>query len=256
MFVIPKEKYKLFPVEYKKLVVKAIADAFRKNANDFAIEFDLDTTNGVDFLKWDFINTNLIRTVSDERIRSIKVKRGRWELVMFFDKQTNYLYSLMRHKRFNQLSNQRRKRSKAHYIDALTSFNKGLRPRSGVEVLTLFADTVWDEQVHNLILSLVGEYEEKIEGFVLIGFSSGKDDITEISAILPTADLDIAYEEDWSEYIPAEFNPNIATFDYTSLTSEEDEIEVNLKPEFQAEDNDDIDLPLKNDDNEKKDEEG
>lgn len=224
----------LFSDAYKRSIIQAITDAFRKDAQDFAAEFDLETKNGNHFLKWDFINTNLIRNVSDDKLLTIKRKRGNWELILLYDSETRYLYSLMKRKRFIQLAEQRKNRTKAHYLDALVSFNTGLQPQNGFIQLSLFSDNSWDKQVHRLLHDLVHEHQDEIERFVLISFSTGKDDITSVSAIVPTVDLSIAYEEDWSEFIPAEFTQNNVELDYTPSLTEEEEIVVKLKPEVQT----------------------
>ncbi|MDB5052320.1 MAG: phiCD27 1 [Bacilli bacterium] len=250
------EEFKFLPDEYKISIIQALTDAIRKDIYDFIEEFDLETSNGIHFLKWDFINSNLIRNAADGRLHCIKIKRGRWELVLLYDTELKYLYTLMKHKRFIQLQDQKKKRAKAHYIDALALLNKGLH--SPNDQLSLFENSSWDEGAENLLYNLVREHQDNIERFVLIGFSTLKDDITSVSAILPSVELGIAHEVDWSEFISTDYSTSNVTFNYTPSDEEEEEVPVKLKKQTGAtRDNVDDDLPvnIKKDDDNKKTEE-
>lgn len=240
--------------EYKISIVQALTDAVRADVQEFTKEFPLETNNGIEFLKWDFINSNLIRNASDERLRAIRVKRGRWELILLYDSELKYLYTFMKHKRFKQLQDQRGKREKAHYIDALVLLNKG--QHSGKDQLSLFEDTAWDEGAESLLQSIAREHQNEIKCFAVIGFSTLKGDVTSVSAIIPTVELEIAHEVDWSEFISTDYNTNGFVFDFTPTVEDEDEITLTLK-EQPISDNDDDDLPviLKEADNNKKDKE-
>jgi len=238
------EDFKFLPDNYKVSVVQALTDAKRTDINEFINEFALESFNGIDFLVWDFINSNLIRNAADERLISIKVKRGRWTLVLLYDTELKYLYTLMKHKRFKQLHDQRKKRSTAHYIDALALLNSGLHADN--DQLCLFEDEIWDEGVENLLNRIVREIQDEIERFVVIGFSTSKDDITSVSAIIPSPELGVVHEEDWSGLIPINYESNSDKFDYAPFEEEEEDIPVTLKK--QPETGDDPPVNLKQDD--------
>lgn len=136
------EDFNFLPDEYKIKIIQALTDAIRADVKEFTREFSLETNNGIEFLKWDFINSNLVRNASDERLLAIKVQRGRWVLILIYDTELKYLYTFMKHKRFKQLQDQRKNREKPHYIDALALLNKDLHSEN--DQLSLFGDAAWD----------------------------------------------------------------------------------------------------------------
>ncbi|MEK5161201.1 DUF5986 family protein [Paenibacillus sp. FSL R5-0527] len=245
------EDFKLLPDDYKISVIQAITDAKRIDINEFIKEFELESFNGIDFLVWDFINSNLIRNAADERLISIKVKRGRWTLVLLYDTELKYLYTLMKHKRFKQLQDQRKKRSTAHYIDALALLNDGLY--AAEDQLHLFEDETWNEGVRSLLHRIVREHRDEIERFVVIGFSASKDDITSVSAIIPSSELGVVHEVDWSEFMPTNYGSSSVTIEYTPAEEEDEDIPLKLKD--QPETHDDSLVNLKKDGNNVKGEE-
>lgn len=239
------ERFKFFSDEYKVSVIQAITDAKRTDIQDFIREYEPESLNGIDFLVWDFINSNLVRNAADDRLIAIKIKRGRWTLVMLYDTELKYLYTLMKHKRFKQLQNQRKNRSAAHYIDALALLNNELHADN--DQLVLFEDEAWDEGVEALLHRIVREYQNEIERFVVIGFSTSKDDITAVSAIVPSPELGIVYEEDWSEFIPTNYGFSPVILDYTPSDEDEEEIPITLKKVNEVDD--DLPINLKKSDN-------
>jgi len=238
------EDFKLLPDDYKGSVIQALTDAKRTDIHEFIREYALESFNGIDFLLWDFINSNLIRNAADERLIPIKVKRGRWTLLLLYDTELKYLYTLMKHKRFKQLRDQRKNRSTVHYIDALAQINDDLH--SEIEQICLFENEAWDEEVENLLLRIVREHRNEIERFVVLGFSTSKDDIVSVSAIVPSSELGTVYEADWSEFIPTNYGSGSVTFDYTPSEEDEEDIPVTLKQ--QPETVDDPSVNLKKDD--------
>lgn len=221
-----KNKLELLPDKYKVSIIQAMTDAVRSDIDDFLNEFHLESFNGIDFLKWDFINTNLVRNSVDGRLIAIKLKRGRWTLILLYDTELKYLYALMRHKRFWQLQDQRKSRVQPHYIDALSYLNKDVHAEN--DQLCLFDNDDWDKEVKGLLHNIIPEYHNEISRFILIGFSTTKDEIARVSAIVPTADLQIALELDWSEFIPANYDSVEVAFDFTA-TDEDEEIPIKLK---------------------------
>lgn len=240
------ENFKLLPDDYKISVIQALTDARRIDINEFVKEFALESFNGIDFLIWDFINSNLIRNAADERLITIKVKRGRWTLVLLYDTELKYLYTLMKSKRFKQLQDQRKKRSTAHYIDALSLLNSGLYADD--DQLCLFENETWDKGVESLLHRIVQGLQNEIERFVVIGFSASKDDITSVSAIVPSPELGVVHKVDWSELIPLNYSSNSVTFDYTPFEEEEEDIPLKLKEQSKTNDDPSVNLK-KHDDN-------
>lgn len=223
---------------YKGSIVRAIFEAHKKDLPDFYGEYDLETFNCRHFLKWDFTNTNIIRSFLGKRFHCIKVKRGSWRFVLIYDKETKFLYSLMKEKRFIELQD-KTKLGKIHYLYALASINKELKRK--IEQLSLF--TIDNNQLQNDLKNVLHEMIQNIDGeinnYVLISFSTEKHELVSVSAYIPTAGLDIAYKESWNEFIPADFD---TLSDYTDNInqSDEDEINIALREEILPNNNDDM----------------
>jgi len=218
--------------KYKTVIIDAIRNASKKDIMEFRIERKLETFNSVHFLKWDFINTNIIRTLSTSQFQCEKIKRGPlWELVLIYDKETQYLYATMQEKRFHQLS-ERVYKETVHYIDALCSINNDLEADEELnpaKQLHLFESETddWNAQVEYELKSMVHMLEGEVKRFILLTFSTDKGEITSVNAIMPNAELEIAYEENWNEFITADFS--VAFESQGAITEQEEEIFVGLR---------------------------
>ncbi|MDK2920143.1 MAG: hypothetical protein PWQ37_2876 [Candidatus Petromonas sp.] len=78
--------------DLKTKIIQAIYDGYKNDILDFKREYPLETYNCIPFMKWDFINTNIINRVNDEKFQCFKISRGRWKLILLYDKDTKYLY--------------------------------------------------------------------------------------------------------------------------------------------------------------------
>lgn len=223
--------------EHKQTVLEALSSAIRIEAQEIQTEFKLETFNSKHFLKWDLANRNVIRNISNDRFTCVKYKRGPWELIFLHDTETNYLYSLMRQKRFFQLQD-RSKYDQLHYIDALAALNNGTKPIKGFQQLTLFEaeNEVWTDKAKALLSDMLGELQGIIRQFVLITFTADKDTVSSAFAYIPTPELQIAHEENWSEHIP--FDYTAAVFTSNIINEDEDEeVELALREEYQVQRN-------------------
>lgn len=112
------------------------------------------------------------------------------------------------------------------------------------------------EGAEDLLQSIAREHQDEIQQFAVIGFTTLKGDVTSVSAILPTVELEIAHEEDWSEFISTDYNTDGVIFDFTTPVEDEDEIPLRLKEQpISDNEDDDVQLNLKVDDNNTKDKE-
>lgn len=243
--------------EYKYSIIDSISNAHKNDIKDFILEYDLETFNSVHFLKWDFTNTNIIRNLQGDRFQCLKVKRGPWKFILIYDKETMYLYSLMREKRFSQLQD-RIVREKVHYLDSLANINQGLKGKDNKERFyqpDMFDmdGRSWESEVQSVLNEMIQNIDGEIKQYVLISFSTERDEVTSVSAYIPTVDLNIAYEENWNEFITADFNiPYNA--DYTTEQEEEDDIEIGLREGIIPQQTDDL-VQLRDEEKEKGEEE-
>ena len=236
----------------KLAIIKAIADGYKKDIQDFKAEFNIETFNSIHFLKWDFANTNIINTLTDDRFQCIKVKRGSWTIVMIYDTETHFLYTLMKEERLAQLQD-RVVKEKVHYLDALSSINKGLEGKSNhnksLQLSFFTEESVWDESVESLLEELLGNLKGKVEQYVLIAFSMDKSEIKSIRAIIPNEHLAVTYEEEWTDLIPVDFDTS-NPYESSILEDEDEEIEIKLRKNAIL--NEDNLIQLRNDKTEKK----
>ncbi|GIO85533.1 hypothetical protein J25TS5_24650 [Paenibacillus faecis] len=238
---------------YKTIIIDAIRNANKKDIMEFRMERKVETFNSVHFLKWDFINTNIIRTLPSDQFQCVKVKRGPlWELVLIYDKETQYLYAAMQEKRFRQLS-ERLYKETVHYIDALSSINYDLEAdvdlNPAKQIYLFETENVdWNEQVEYELKLMLHLLEGEVTRFVLVTFSTDKGEIASVNAIMPSAELEIAYEENWNEFITADFS---TAFELQGTTSEhEEEIFIGLREEVVSHQQDDL-VQLRDDETEK-----
>ncbi|MEK3719261.1 DUF5986 family protein [Paenibacillus sp. FSL H8-0034] len=216
----------------KSAFIEAIYNAHKNDIRDFILEYDLETQNCIHFLRWDFTNTNIIRKFQGQRFQCLKVKRGPWKFVLIYDRETMFLYSLMRDKRFGELQD-RTSRQRVHYADALASHNQSLEDVSDVERFLeqdLFDmdGAIWADEVQEVLKELTANIEGEVKYYSVITFSSEKDEITSVSAYIPTASLGIAFEENWNEHITADFT-NTYTTSGISTDSEDEDIHIGLR---------------------------
>lgn len=240
----------------KTVLIEAIYNAHKNDIREFILEYDLETQNCIHFLRWDFTNTNIIRRFQGERFQCIKVKRGPWKFILIYDRETKFLYSLMREKRFKDLQD-RVTAERVHYVDALVSNNHELEDISTVERVfqqDLFDldGMIWSEEVHQVWEELSVNIEGDVRYYAIVTFTSEKDEITAVSTYIPTVSLGIAHEENWNEYITADFSNTYSTSAFQAETEDED-IEIGLREGFILQEEEDLVQP-REDEEEKGDE--
>lgn len=214
--------------ELKSFIIEAVSSGVKHDVLQFKNEHDLATDNGIHFLKWDFINTNLVRDISNDRLECIIIQRGGWKLVVIYDKETKFLYSLMSQNRFGELQ-KRTKKDTVHYIDGLTLINDDLEVKNNIQQLTLFdiKDERWEEERENVLSNILQCIDGEVVQYAVITFSTQKLELNSVLTYIPTADLKVAYKEDWSDYIPVDFDiSNVIT---DNENEEEEEVEVRLR---------------------------
>lgn len=200
----------------KLAIIESIANAIDKDLIDFKSENKLVTYNSIHMLKWDFTNTNLVNKFENTEFTCHVAKRGAWRFILLCDKVNKVLYTLMRRDRFEQIQSNERT-EKVHYIESLVLPNKNLSVPD--QFKRSFQGDLFDlngegreeklQEVFNDLTQNLGP----IEKYVLITFESDKNMLTSVSALLLTSKLEIAYEEDWSDLIPASYDSDEGTND-------------------------------------------
>ncbi|MFC3788409.1 DUF5986 family protein [Paenibacillus sp. GCM10012307] len=241
----------------KGRLIESIYNAYKNDVREFLLEYELETHNCVHFLRWDFTNTNIIRGFQSSHFQCLKAKRGPWRFVLIYDKESGFLYSLMREKRFLELQG-RVNKDRVHYVDALASLNHDLDDSSNIE--RVFAQDLfdmdgaqWSGEVQTVLQELIMSIDGPIKYYGLITFSSEKDEITSVTAYIPTTDLGIAHQENWNEYITADFS-NTYEESAFPIDSEDDDIQIGLRDGVVPQQEEDLVQPKT--DEQKEDDEG
>ncbi|MCL6571720.1 MAG: DUF5986 family protein [Bacillus sp. (in: Bacteria)] len=242
----------------KLAMIEAVANAIGKNILEFIQEFDLATYNSIHMLKWDFTNTNLIKAFNGDGFNCFFAKRGPWKFVLIFDEINQYLYTLMKRNRLELIRDNIRT-EKIHYLEALVLPNEGLVAQE--ESKRTFQMNLFDldSNARNLALNevlddLTKAIGKQIQRYVLIAFENNKNILESASAIILTPNLEIAYEEEWSDLIPAYYD----TTTIPSVTFGEEyedgfeEIDIPIRKEVLPMDEETPNIPLRQEINDKK----
>ncbi len=156
---------------------------------------------------WDLINTNLLNSFDTIDCMSYDSMRGPWQMVMIYEKETGFLFTFMREKRFVELQNGTVTRKNMHYIDMLTRhLNSDLI--SETYQLRLFPISYNDEELLgekiNILLKKLKEDGAVLNRYVNVLFDSSNYQLNSIRATMIDSYLNIVYEQDWTEFINAQ----------------------------------------------------
>lgn len=241
-------------------IIEAVSNALSKDLATFMQDYNLATYNSVHMLKWDFTNSNLNKTFNNDEFSCYLAKRGPWKFILLFDEKNQFLYTLMKRKRFDEVQ-ANEKNNKVHYLEALVSPNKDLLVEE--ENKRTFQADLFDldneersKAINEIFESLTNVIGKDIKRYVLVTFEATKSLIESISAILLTSNLEIAHEEDWSNLIPAYYdNTNIIDIpDIQEEILEDDfeEIDIPIRKEVLPETEGSLDISIRKEDEESK----
>lgn len=215
-----------FPKFWSDNVTGAVVNALISSVGDDILENSngLTTNNGRSARIWDFINTHIYHDMPAYGCDVGIAKRGYYEFVPIYHRESRTLLTLMREKNFFEVSRRQNRRKFAHYLDAL------------VRVLNLDIE-VEEEQLSMISSSHVFKNEEKlaeiaerflcdfplelmdIDRHVLILFSTGGDSLLSVRAVILDRDLNIAAQEDWSHFIKPQEGSVVTTVDVTAAAT-------------------------------------
>jgi len=163
---------------------------------------------------WDTLNGEIIKySVNDTSISVFIAKRGKWEFILIFDNNTQILYSLMKETNFKILQKNVSKRLAPHYGDILArTFNKNLKDLGQVKFdaysqsePNTFSDDKINFAVDNILVNL-NQPKSVIKNHAFILFDTAKSEIVKIRCVLINNNFDVCFEENWNNYIIANYN--------------------------------------------------
>lgn len=210
----------------KKILLQAMQNGLDRFKEHITVNRTI-TNIGATGTKWDMINSECKDALSDKRYDIVVCKRGVWQLVLIYDKETKALYTLMKEKRFEELSKLVRK-DKVHYLEAITTVNKWLAGEE-IEQLALFDDfnKLKAEKIDKTVEQLLKNIDGEVRKHVLIAFTEKNLELYSISALIVTPSLQVLHKENWGEYIQPKYLLDISNEDINN--EDEEEIALGLK---------------------------
>lgn len=200
-------KDKAFSLEDKNIIsiTKCLSEAIGDDVKGCLRRENLNEkrSNGKKLLKWDFINRNFIMNFSAGNLTAEYAKRGAWNMVPLYDKETGTIYTVMREERFREIQRKQPKRKKAHYVGALVqSFNFDLNTE---HQLSLFEEQSFDEEeVKSIVDDIIKDFDiEKtvIKRYKTVLFEEYNSELIAVRCCVLDSSLQVVEEEDWSTYI-------------------------------------------------------
>ncbi|HCQ5582471.1 TPA: hypothetical protein OLY09_003750 [Clostridioides difficile] len=207
------------PNEISSIIVQCFNKA-REEIREYMGKQKLITENGLPYQFWDFLNDAIDNAFNSFAFKAYKSKRGRWRMIFIYDKNSKYLYVLMREQRYKELHNNINKREKMHYVDILTkAFNGDLK--APIEQLSFFSLEFDNEDKIEIYLQKLIDSINKdgaiIEHHVLLLFNQTAEyELTSIRAVMVDTNLNIVSEQNLSSYISIEESTVVEKVDKTN----------------------------------------
>jgi len=188
-------------------VVDCIYTATGDGIKEDIARHGLRTHNSVPFRIWDLLNTYVCERLHAPDCMTTTTRRGSWEIVVIYEDETGFLFTLMREKRFGELQSGILKRRKMHYFDLLVRhLNPDLLASVGQIMLYPAHFDDEDKLAENVqkILSGFSSDIGKIKRHVMILFDSANYSLTSVRAVMVDPNLNVVTEQDWTKYIPVQ----------------------------------------------------
>ena len=222
-----------FSPELIEKIVRCVEEAVGNDIREDIQRNDLRTTISVPTRIWDLLNGNILRSLETEDCTIAIAHRGIWQMLIIFEKTTQCIITFMREKRFSELRRRQRRRSRMHYIDMLTKqFNAELL--AGQQQMTLFPHQFSDEdklaELVQMLLHDLGGDAELVRHHVLVLFQTVDYQLSHIRAVMVTPELEIACEQNWSQYISASESTVVAKVEHPEVPENQPGRGLTLKP--------------------------
>lgn len=212
--------------EFKRLIVQGIQNGLDQY-REYKIENKTITNLGSIGTKWDKINTECSYALPKNKFDVVACKRGVWELILIYDKETNNLFTLMKEQRFETLLKSINV-NKVHYLEALTMCNIN-DTEEYIEQTTFFNELTDNkkEKIEKTLEVMLKKIDGKIKKNILVRFNDREFELSSITASIMTPYLTIITQENWAEYIQPKYDIVIK---YTNeLDVEDEDISLTLK---------------------------
>lgn len=182
-------------------VYRCLFQAIDEDYQEADSHLNLKTHISKPYMIWDFINRNLMVSFLESNVLYSTHKRGMWEVLLLYDKDSNLVLSFMKDARFKYIKKAKRNR-RPQYVRALLLLNDKLQAETKQQKFFIEENIDDDkEQLKTLLASLCSQFTMQesnvIDNHVLVVFSSSFGQITSIKAYILDNDLDKVDEQDW-----------------------------------------------------------
>ena len=205
-------------------IIQSVSDAVGDLIKEDVRRYRLRTRNGNAGRVWDFLNTSLCESLDSPDCMTYVVNRGPWEMVIVYEKETKWIYTIMREERFASIRHDTPRTRRMHYLDMFTRhFNSDLLASIGQTRMFIkeFADEGdLSELVGKMLYALQAD-GAVIDRHVLVLFDCRNYQLTSIRAVMIDSNLDIVAEEDWTSSIPSTDSVIVEMEDYEANTAKD-----------------------------------
>ena len=186
------------PEDAKHAIVNGIFTAITHDIPEIIQEYNLPTNNGIGLFRWNFIHKRVEENLAG-RFQVSYAPRGPWKLLFLFEKELGFTFSIMAEKNLSRLQDHLPRG--IHYLEALTSKNTGYKVLEGQMRLPGCEIKRDASAVENLRDKWLIDFAGIIKNHILILFDYSFNKVVSAKAVLLTPNLEIAYSEDWSNFL-------------------------------------------------------
>lgn len=214
------------PNDAKHAIANGIFTAITHDIPDRIRDDDLPTTVGVGQFRWNYIHKRVTQNLGG-RFQVKYAPRCSWKILLLFEQAIGFTFSIMSEKNFIKL--QERLPKGIHYLESLISKNTGFEAIEG-QMRLEGCDFQRDASaISTLREKLLSDFTGIIKHHILILFDYDFKGVTSARAVLVNPNLEVAYSEDWSDFLKTPYVIGKASILEEMIIDDEEPL-IKLKP--------------------------
>ena len=184
--------------DIKHGIANGIFMAVTHDIPDLIRDYNLPTNNGIGLFRWNFLHKRVEENLGG-RFQSKYVARGPWRLLLLYEQELGFTFSVMAEKNLAGL--RERLPINIHYLESLVSNNIGYEAIEGQLRLEGCNFPRNAQAIGALRDKLLSDFSGIIKNHILILFDYNISGVISARAVLLTPELDVAFSEDWSKHL-------------------------------------------------------
>lgn len=187
--------------------------------------------NGQHFYKMDKVGNEVIKQVSkDVNFKIISIKRGSYELALFYYIPTGSIFTLMSKRRFVELMG-RSNFVNVHYLDALVELNSDLECDRNQLKIDELVEPVNEYEKNDILKQIRDQLDgDDPSNYATIVFDMRGYELISVESVLTSEDLEVVYTEEWSQFIELDYRILEFSDSTTVIENEEIDLGITIKP--------------------------